>query len=139
MYYDNEDRKKYDIVYVGEFASFHSSDGTGFSLNSDGSYTDKEGNTTFEEYAAYKHDKGYDSVKAKGIMGVISHNTTTFDLILVESSSHFFDSPYPRQRKCARSMSKFFKTVAQYKLFDESNRNFQKPPLYKRSISWTLY
>ena len=51
VYYDNKDRKKYDIVYVGEFASFQSSDGTGFSLNSDGSYTDKEGNTTFEEYA----------------------------------------------------------------------------------------
>ena len=50
-YYNGEDRKKYDIAYVGEFASYQSSDGTGFSLNSDGSYTDKEGNTTFEEYA----------------------------------------------------------------------------------------
>ena len=144
-YYNGEDRKRYDIAYVGESASYQSSDGTGFSLNSDGSYTDKEGNTTFEEYAddgvlhignsrtsvqnripilktynlygtyagpsnphnacdsdkdsyaippidaldyaAYRHDKGYDTKHAKGAHGLfVQMKTIPEDMRLIKDS-----------------------------------------------------
>lgn len=49
--YYSDNRKKYDIKYVGKTKTVTASDGTVFTLNEDGSYTKGNEAASFEEYA----------------------------------------------------------------------------------------